>query len=74
MFYIQSPQKKEFFVELLDGNTFEEVTFKFIKIEGMKIFFEFEGDVDVAQAIAVAKAAIRKEPLGGVLYYMLQAV
>ena len=71
MFYIQSPMKREFFVELLDGQTINEVTYKFEKMDGMKIFFSFEGDVDVDRAIRVAKDYIKTTDYGKALYYIV---
>ena len=47
MFYIQSPMKRDFFIELLNGQTIEEVTFKLEKEDGMKLFFSYEGEVDL---------------------------
>lgn len=74
MFYVQSPMKREFFVELLDGQTINEVTFKFDKIEGMKIYFDYTGDVDVEGAIRVAKDHIKTTNYGKVLYYIVMPV
>ncbi len=74
MFYVQSPMKKDFFVELLDGATIQEVTYKFEKMEGMKIYFSYTGDVDVERAIRVAKDHIKTTDYGKVLYYIVMPV
>ena len=74
MFYIQSPLKREFFVELFDGKTYKEVTYKFEKMDGMKIYFSYTGDVDLERAIRVAKDHIKTTDLGKVLYYIVMPV
>ncbi len=71
MFYVQSPLKREFFVELLDGTTLDDVTFKFVEMKGMKIYFDYEGDVDVERAIRIAKDHIKTTDLATVLYYIV---
>lgn len=72
MFYIQSPLKRDFFVEFLDGKEFDGVTFKFKEIQGMKIYFDYEGDVDLDRAIRVAKDNLKTSEIGRVLYYIVQ--
>jgi len=74
MFYIQSPMKRDFFIELLNGQTIEEVTFKLEKEDGMKLFFSYEGEVDLDRAIRVAKDHIKTTDYGKVLYYIVMPV
>ncbi|NMB18738.1 MAG: hypothetical protein GX984_04710 [Erysipelothrix sp.] len=74
MFYIQSPMKRDFFIELLNGQTIDEVTFKLEKEEGMKLFFSYEGDVNLDRAIRVAKDHIKTTDYGKVLYYIVMPV
>lgn len=74
MFYIQSPMKRDFFIELLNGQTIDEVTFKLEKEEGMKLFFSYEGEVDLDRAIRVAKDHIKTTDYGKVLYYIVMPV
>ncbi len=71
MFYVQSPLKRDFFVEFLDGKEVDGVTFKFKEIEGMKIYFDYEGDVDVERAIRIAKDFLKTSDLASVLYYIV---
>lgn len=74
MFYVQSPMKRDFFVELFDGNTIDGITYKFEKMEGMKIYFTYQGDVDIERAIRVAKDHIKTTDYGKVLYYIVMPV
>jgi len=74
MFYIQSPMKRDFFIELLNGQTIDEVTFNLEKEEGMKLFFSYEGDVNLDRAIRVAKDHIKTTDYGKVLYYIVMPV
>ena len=71
MFYIQSPMKRDFFVELLDGTTLGEITYKFEKMDGMKIYFSFDGDIAIDGAIRAAKDYIKTTDYGKVLYYIV---
>lgn len=74
MFYIQSPMKRDFFIELLNGQTIDEVTFNLEKEEGMKLFFSYEGDVNLDRAIRIAKDYIKTTDYGKVLYYIVMPV
>ncbi len=71
MFYVQSPLKRDFFVEYLDGQEIDGVKFIFKEMQGMKIYFDYEGDVDLERAIRIAKDYIKKSDLATVLYYIV---
>lgn len=71
MFYVQTPLHKEFFIEFLDGTTVNDVSFKLKEVKGMKVYFEYEGDVDVEQAIRIAKDHVKTSDLASVLYYII---
>ncbi len=72
MFYVQTPLHQQFFIDLLDGKTVDDVTFKLNEVDGMKVFFEFEGDVDVERAIAIAKNHFKTDKMAGALYYIVK--
>lgn len=69
LIYVQSPQKREFIKELMDGQTFSDVKFTFEKMDGMKIYFSFEGDVDAEAAAKIAKSAVKASKYGQILYF-----
>lgn len=68
---MQSPLHQEFFINLLDGKTIDEVTFKLNEVKGMKVYFEYEGDVDLERAIRIAKDHIKTDKMAGALYYIV---
>ncbi len=74
MFYIQSPMKRDFFVDELDGKTINDVTYKHEKTEGMKVYFSYEGDVSLDEAAANAKAHLKTTSYGQSLYYLVMPV
>lgn len=74
MFYIQSPMKRDFFVEELDGKTYNDVTYKHEKTEGMKVYFSYVGEVSLDEAVANAKAHLKTTDYGQSLYYLVMAV
>ena len=67
MIWIQSPLKREFIKELLDGNTFEEVQFNFIKQDQMKLYFEHTKEAKLASE--VAKRAVKNSKYGSALFF-----
>lgn len=71
MFYIQSPMKRDWFVEVFDGKTYNDVTYKLEKTDDMKLYFSYEGDVDLERAIRIAKDHIKTTEYGKVLYYIV---
>lgn len=72
MIMINMPLKRDFVKELLDGETLEDITYKYIKTEQMKMFFEASEDSE--RAASVAKAAIKKSELGSALFFMVEHV
>lgn len=74
MFYIQSPMKRDFFVEELDGKTYNDITYKFEKMDGMKVYFSYVGEVSVEEAAAIAKAHLKTTDYGQALYYLVTPV
>ncbi|AMC94260.1 hypothetical protein AOC36_09800 [Erysipelothrix larvae] len=71
MIYVQSPQKRDFIKELLDGQTVDGCKFTFAKMDGMKIYFETEG-VELEKAVSIAKSEVKKSKYGPALYFTVQ--
>lgn len=56
--------------ELLDGNTFDGITFKFLEKKGMENIFEVSGDAaEITDAVAIAKNVIKSTSFGKGLYF-----
>lgn len=68
MIFVQSPLKRDYIKELIDGQTIDGATFTFVKIEGMKIYFSVDG-VDPEKGAAIAKSVVKKSDLGSALYF-----
>ncbi len=69
MIYVKCPLKQEFVIELLEKNE-EDIQFKFVSKEGMKLTFEVD-TADLDSAVAVAKKVIKATPVGSVLYFQV---
>lgn len=67
MVILQVPLKRDVIIELLNGKTFNDQTFRYVKQERMKIYFEVNGDQK--QAAQTAKQVIKGCELGSALYY-----
>ncbi len=72
MIKINMPLKRDYVQELLDGKTFEDITYTYIKTEQMKMFFETSEDSE--RSASVAKATIKASELGSALYFMVEYV
>lgn len=69
MITVTSPIQQEFIIELLDGKTYEGITYTFNSKKGrMKLVFDTEGEGDAAGA---AKRAIKATDTGAVLYFQV---
>lgn len=71
MITISSPIKQDFIIELLDGKTYNDITFTFKGKSGMNLSFEVNTD-DKDSAIAVAKKTIKSTEVGAVLYFQVK--
>lgn len=71
MITISSPIKQEFIIELLDGKTYNDITFKYVGKKGINLQFEINTD-DVESAIATAKKTIKGTEIGAVLYFQVK--
>lgn len=66
MITITSPVQQEFIIDLLNGKTYDGITFTYAGKGGkLKLNFDTEGQGD---AIAAAKRAIKSTSTGSVLY------
>lgn len=69
MIIINSPSFKKEIIELLESNT-ETATFKHVKTEGMKMYFESSEDSQVGANLA--KKIIKSSPQGSVMFFQVQ--
>lgn len=72
MIVISMPLQREFVKELLNDKTFEGITYRFVKQEGMKLFFEVTPNSDAA--IKVTKNTIKASKYGSSLNFMVDYV
>ena len=72
MISIASAMKQEEIITLLEAYQGENETFTFKEMNGIKLFFEVEGDPETAAQ--VAKQLIKEQPWGGVLYFQATVV
>ena len=71
MITISSPMKQEFIIELLDGKTYDDITFKYEGKSGMNMRFAVDPE-DHDAAVAAAKKAIKGTEIGAVLYFQVK--
>ena len=71
MITVASAIKQDFIIELLDGKTYDDVTFKFEGKTGINLKFSVNTE-DTETAIAVAKKAIKSTEVGSVLYFQVK--
>ena len=72
MISIASAMKQEEIITLLEAYQGENETFAFKEKNGIKLFFEVEGDPETAAQ--VAKQLIKEQSWGGVLYFQATVV
>lgn len=60
-------------IDLLNSFDKESITFTFKEKKGIKLFFETNAE-DLEQAAKLAKAEIKAQPWGSVLYFQAEAV
>ena len=72
MISIASAMKQEEIITLLEAYQGENETFTFKEKNGIKLFFEVEGDPETAAQ--VAKQLIKEQPWGSVLYFQATVV
>jgi hypothetical protein len=73
MVLVQSGLKRDYIISLLDGQTIDNITFKLVKHEGMKMFFEYDNEDD-ALAAKVAKKTIKESEFGVALFFSVTNV
>lgn len=71
MIIISSPIKQDFIIELLDGKTFDGITFKYESKTGINLQFNVDTE-DTEKAIAIAKREIKATEVGSVLYFQIK--
>ena len=67
---ISSPLKQDFIIELLDGKTYEGITYTFKSKQGIKMIFAYTGESHDA-AVSNAKSVIKETEIGQVLYFQV---
>lgn len=70
MITISCPIKQEFIIELLDGVTIDEVTFKYESKSGISLKFSINTE-DKEKAKRIAKSTIKATEIGSVLYFQI---
>lgn len=63
---VNTALKQEDIIQLLDGQTLQEITFTFLEKKGMNLIFEVNTE-DGDNAIKVAKATIKAAPFGSAI-------
>jgi hypothetical protein len=72
MIRINAPLKREYIIGLLDQHTIEGITFTFEKQDGMKLYFNHDGEGEVASS--VAKKTIKSSEFGSALFFNVEVV
>ena len=67
MITITIPLKKEFIIALLDQRKEQDQTFKFVRQDKMKLYFEVNGNQQMA--VEKAKKIIQSSSLGKALFF-----
>ena len=71
MITISSAIKQDFIIELLDGKTYNGITYKYEGKTGINLNFSIDPE-DKDSAIAAAKQAIKATEIGSVLYFQVK--
>ena len=69
MIIVFSPLQREFIKELFDAQSYEGVSFEWVKQEGMKLFFRISPDDE--SAVKIAKQVIKASKYGASLNFMV---
>lgn len=72
MILVHAPLKRDYIVSLLDGKTIEGMTFKLEKRDQMKLFFQVDGDAELAAK--VVKKTIKASEFGQALFFNVSVV
>lgn len=72
MILVNAPLKRDFIKNLIDQQTIEGITFAFEKQEGMKLYFNHDGDKVLAQSIV--KKTIKSSEFGTALFFNVEIV
>ena len=71
MITISCAIKQDFIIELLDGKTYNDITFTCTGKKGINLSFDINTE-DKDAAIAVAKKTIKATEVGAVLYFQVK--
>lgn len=69
MIIVNSPIMQDKIIEILEASN--EASFKFIKKNGIRIYFEVDM-VDDEEAAKIAKSEIKKDPISGALIFSVK--
>lgn len=70
---VKTPLMADKIKALLDGNSFDGVSFAFIEKKGMEMTFAVSSDTENADAVTVAKSAIKATDFGkGIFFSVVQ--
>ncbi|MBS3991967.1 MAG: hypothetical protein KGZ51_07830 [Erysipelothrix sp.] len=70
MILVNAPLKRDYIKGLLDQQTIDGITFVFEKQDGMKMYFNHDGDPTKAQS--VIKKTIKSSEFGSVLFFNVE--
>lgn len=69
MIWVQSPLKREYIKELLNGKEIDGILFTFVKQDQMKLIFNHTRDAK--SAATIAKKTIKQSELGSALFFLV---
>lgn len=69
MIIVNSPIMQDKIIEILESS--DEASFKFVKKDGIRIYFEIDLD-DKDEAARIAKSEIKKDPISGALIFSVK--
>lgn len=71
MITISSAIKQDFIIELLDGKTYNDITYKYEGKSGINLRFSVNTEA-IDKAISVAKKEIKATEIGSILYFQIK--
>lgn len=72
MIRVNAPLKRDYIIELLNHQTIDGITFTFEKQDGMRLYFNHDGEAE--RAAIVAKKTIKSSEFGVALYFNTEVV
>lgn len=72
-FTINTALQRDAIRDLLNGKTFDGITYTFEAIKGLDIIFHADSD-DEAKVLAIAKRQVKSTPYGGTILFSLKRI